>query len=263
VIDLSIVFQFKELILTFLIVLVRTTSILSFVPVINHPSIPLTVKVFLNLFLALMLTSLLIEKGIPLDTSVFDSPVKLALGILNDAFFGFTVTLWIRFFFTAAVFAGDLIGTVGGFAMAHIFDPTAGQSVIVGRLLLIAMLTLFTAGGFLDAMIQALYLSFIKYPPLNPQVESSLLWLLVEKFTQSFSLGLQIASPIIIMVFLFNLSLALVARVMPQINVFFVAVPVQLALVLLFLVLTVPYAVEIMNDALREEVKELLIYLGK
>jgi len=50
---------------------------------------------------------------------------------------------------------------------------------------------------------------------------------------------------------------------MPQINVFFVAVPVQLALVLLFLVLTVPYAVEIMNDALREEVKELLIYLGK
>jgi len=65
------------------------------------------------------------------------------------------------------------------------------------------------------------------------------------------------------MVFLFNLSLALVARVMPQINVFFVAVPVQLALVFLFLVLTVPYAVEIMNDTLREEVKELLIYLGK
>ncbi|MEO2069664.1 MAG: flagellar biosynthetic protein FliR [Desulfurobacteriaceae bacterium] len=260
--DFGFVFQYKSFVLTYILVLIRTASILSFVPVINHPALPIAVRVTLNLFLALMLTLLLTAKGIIFDTKVFESPLELFLGILNDVFFGFAVTLWIRLFFTATVFAGDIIGTVGGFAMAHIFDPTAGQSVIIGRFFLIAMLMLFVTGGFLDAMIQALYLSFLKYPPLHCQIESSFLWMLVKKFNQSFSLGIQIASPIVLIVLLFNISLALVARVMPQMNVFFVAIPVQISIVLLFLALISPYIMDIIYDTLREEISEIFIFLS-
>jgi len=260
--DLNLVFQYKAYLLTFLLVLIRVASIVSFVPVVNHPAFPMTVKVVINLFIALMLTPLLIEKGILFDTKLLDSPLTLALGILNEIFFGFVVTLWIRFFFTAAVFAGDMIGTVGGFAMAHIFDPTAGQSVIIGRFLLIVMLMLFVIGGFVNTMIYALYMSFFKYPPFHCQVNSSLLWLLVEKFNQSFSLGFQIASPIIIMVLIFNISLALVARIMPQMNVFFVAIPVQLSIVLLFFALIVPYMMEIIYLTLKREIHILVKFLS-
>lgn len=260
--DLNLVFQYKVFLLTFLLVLIRVTSIVSFIPVISHPAFPMPVKVIFNLFLALILTPLLIEKGILFDTKLLDSPLTLTLGILNEIFFGFVVTLWIRFFFTAAVFAGDMIGTVGGFAMAHIFDPTAGQSVIIGRFLLIAMLMLFVIGGFVNMMIYALYISFLKYPPFHCQIDDSLLWLLVEKFNQSFSLGFQIASPIIIMVLIFNVSLALVARIMPQMNVFFVAIPVQLSIVILFFALIVPYMMEIMYDTLKGEIHLLIKFLS-
>ena len=260
--DLSLVFQYKVFLLTFLLVLIRVASIVSFIPVINHPAFPMLVKVIFSLFLALMLTPLLIEKGILFDTKLLDSPLTLTLGILNEIFFGFAVTLWIRFFFTAAVFAGDMIGTVGGFAMAHIFDPTAGQSVIVGKFLLIAMLMLFVIGGFVNMMIYALYISFLKYPPFHCQIDDSLLWLLVEKFNQSFSLGFQIASPIIITVLIFNVPLALVARIMPQMNVFFVAIPVQLSIVLLFFALIVPYMMEIIYDTLKEEIFLLMKFFS-
>jgi flagellar biosynthetic protein FliR len=261
-IDFNLVFQYRDFLLTFLMVLLRVASIMSFVPVVSHPAFPLSVRVIFNLFLALMLTPLLVEKGITFDEKLLNSPITLTLGILNELIFGFVVTLWIRFFFTAAVFAGDMIGTVGGFAMAHIFDPTAGQSVIIGRFLLVAMLMLFVVGGFVDTMIYALYMSFLKYPPFHCEVSNSLLSLLIEKFNQSFSLGFQIASPIIIMVLIFNVSLALVARIMPQMNVFFVAIPVQLSIVLLFFALLVPYMLQIMYDTLREEVFLVVKFLS-
>ena len=89
--DLSLVFQYKVFLLTFLLVLIRVASIVSFIPVINHPAFPMLVKVIFSLFLALMLTPLLIEKGILFDTKLLDSPLTLTLGILNEIFFGFAV----------------------------------------------------------------------------------------------------------------------------------------------------------------------------
>ena len=111
-------------------------------------------------------------------------------------------------------------------------------------------------------MIYALYISFLKYPPFHCKTDDSLLWLLVEKFNQSFSLGFQMASPIIIMVLTFNVSLALVARIMPQMNVFFVAISIQLSIVLLFFALTVPYMMEIMYDTLKGEIHLLVKFLS-
>jgi flagellar biosynthetic protein FliR len=70
------------------------------------------------------------------------------------------------------------------------------------------------------------------------------------------------ASPIIIMVLIFNVSLALVARIMPQMNVFFVAIPVQLSIVLLFFALIVPYMMEIMYDTLKGEIHLLIKFLS-
>ena len=163
-------------------------------------------------------------------------------------------------FFTAAILAGDIIGTVGGFAMAHVFDPTSGQSIIIGRFFLVMMMLLFLSGGFLELILYAVYMSFLKYPPFQCETTDSLFSLLIHKFSQSFVVGLQLAAPIVLCVLVFNVALALVARIMPQMNVFFVAIPVQLALVIIVLIVTIPYMSEIIVETFKEEITKLLTF---
>lgn len=254
--------QYKDYFYIFLAIFVRTSSMLFFFPVINHPSIPRLVKIHIYLSISFMLFILYVENGGKIDTSVFQSSITIFLGIVYEILFSFLITLWVRFFLAAFFYIGDIIGMIGGFAMAQFFDPTAGQSMLVGRIFLETALVLFVLANYISIFIYIIYNSFYEVPLFHIADYSNLLNILLHKFSESFVLGIKFAMPLILILMLFNVSLSLIAKLMPQLNIFFIAIPMQVLITLWILILLMPLIIEGYLDTMDSQLNEIYHFLS-
>lgn len=167
--------------------------------------------------------------------------------VLAGATLGFVVQL----LFAAFQAAGNYIDMTGGFAMASMFDPVSNtQSSVVGRITnLIATALLFTSGGHL-IMLRGLLTSFDIEMTRAPDF-GSLAKALIHDFGVMIGSALQIAAPVLAVLFLADLALGLVSRAVPSMNVFQLSFPVKLILTLALcsvFILVLPGAVAEMVD---------------
>lgn len=251
--------EYKEYFYIFLAVFVRTTSILFFFPVISHPSIPRVVKANIYLSVSLVLFVLYINNGGKVDVSIFQDITTLFLGVIYEILFSFLITLWVRFFLATFFYIGDIISMIGGFAMAQFLDPNSGQSMLIGKFFLEIALVLFVLANYISVFIYIIYQSFFEIPFFQIIDYSNLLDILIHKFSESFILGVKFAMPLILMLMLFNISLSLIAKLMPQLNIFFIAIPLQIMITLVILIILIPLIIEIYIDIMDFEINDIFL----
>ena len=208
---------------------VRLTAFLVIAPPFSYAGIPARIKAMLGVALALVVAPRVAEGYTTLDTGPF--LVAIVMQLVIGLFLGFLVMMA----FAAAQSAGNLIDLFGGFQLAQAFDP---QSLVNGaqftRLFhMAAMALLFSTDGY-QLILGGLLRSFDAIPVWMTLSAAPDPAILVTGFSQLFLSALQIAGPMIIVLFLADVGLGLLTRVAPAINAFALGFPLKILITVVF-----------------------------
>ncbi|MCX6397870.1 MAG: flagellar biosynthetic protein FliR [Propionibacteriales bacterium] len=223
-----------EPLIAYLLASVRIVAWLAIVPPFSSRAVPAMAKVVLSLGLAFAVTPGM-SGDIPL--SFWALTVNIVTQVLIGAGMGFVTYL----LFQAIATAGSLIDLFGGFALAQGFDPLGlTMNTVFGKFhQMLATMLLFATGAHL-LIIGGLLRTFHFLPVgTNPDVNKPT-DILVTAMGMFFTTAVQIALPMIAVLFIADLGLALLTKVAPQLNAINVMFPAKIALTLLLLGLSFP-----------------------
>ena len=217
--------------------LTRVLALLAAAPVLGQTRIPARVRIGLGVAIIVAISPSLP----PLPTvppASADGMLLLVYQIVIGAAIGFA----LRLVFTAVEMAGDLVGLQMGLGFAMFYDPGNMQHTpLIGQFMgLLATLTFLAINGHL-LIISALAQSFHALPITPEPLQSGFFQALAQHGSVIFMAGLQLALPLIITMLVVNLSLGVLTRSAPQLNIFAVGFPVTLAIGFAALLLTLPY----------------------
>jgi flagellar biosynthetic protein FliR len=206
---------------------VRITAFVMIAPPFSYGGIPVRIRAMLAMGLALAMSGTVAPGYQNLDTWPFFA--ALTLQVLTGAVLGFLVSVC----FSAVQAAGGLIDIFGGFQLAQAFDP---QSLINGaqftRLFhLTALVLLFSSGGY-QLVLGGLARSFTAVPLTGAFEPGPVAAVLVDGVVQLFLSAVQIAGPLLLVLFLADAGLGLITRVAPALNAFAMGFPVKILLTL-------------------------------
>ncbi|BAL92857.1 putative flagellar biosynthesis protein [Actinoplanes missouriensis 431] len=235
---------------------VRTGAWMMLCPPFSSRLIPVQVKALLSVGLTLPMAPYLRDTVPSLDTQ--DLIFSAALQFFVGATLGF-ITLML---FAALQAAGDLLDLFGGLTLASAYDPLSlSQSSIFGRFYnLVAVTLLFASDG--HQLILRGFLQSFRTMPLDTgfNTETST-QLLVRGVAEMFLAGLQIAGPLIAVLFLADVALGLLNRVAPALNAFQLGFPVKIFLVVTLSGLAITMLPAVLN-VLVEKAVTVVVRLG-
>jgi flagellar biosynthetic protein FliR len=223
-----------EPLIAYLLASVRIVAWLAIVPPFSSRAVPAMAKVVLSLGLAFAITPGM-SGDVPL--TFWALAVNIVTQVLIGAGMGFVTYL----LFQAIATAGSLIDMFGGFALAQGFDPLGlTMNTVFGKFhQMLATMLLFATGGHL-LVIGGLLRTFHFLPVgTSPDVDEPT-DILVTAMGMFFTTAVQIALPMIAVLFIADLGLALLTKVAPQLNAINVMFPAKIGLTLLLVGLSFP-----------------------
>lgn len=237
-----------------LLVFVRIGAAMMLLPGIGEPYVTPRVRLLLALMIALLLTPVL-SGTLP---ALPDSLALLGLLVLGEVVIGLFIGTITRFFMAALTTAGMMIAYSTALANALTNDPSAAQqgSISGSFLTLVALLTIF-ALNLHHLMLQALVESYRLFVPGQALPLGDFSDTVARVMARTFLLSFQLAAPFVAVAMIFFLGIGLLARLMPQVQIFFVAMPVQIAMGLVVMSLAVPYIIRWFASGLERTVLTL------
>ncbi len=246
-----------EPVLAFLLASVRIVAWLAVVPPFAARSIPAMAKVVLSLALALAVAPALAESEIPVDT------VGLVLTVLTQVLIGVSMGFLTFLLFAAVSAAGSMVDVFGGFALASGFDPLAmNVTTIFGKFhQMLATMLLFATGGHL--LVIGGLLSTFELMPIGTSPDADRgAGLLMKAFEVFFVTAVQIALPLVAVLFVADLGLALMTKAAPQLNAINVMFPAKIGLTLMLVGLSFPVLPEVMDTLVELSMEAMAAFAG-
>ena len=219
----------------FMICLARVGSMVGSIPVFSGGQTPAQLRVSLAVMFALVAWPA-VSDYMPVEAY---APLELGVVIAKQVILGLLVGLLGQLVFMAAEFAGALIGVQMGFAAANVFDPTTQQQVaLISQFQGVLAILLFLALDIHHLFLEAIVASFKMLPPGSLNLTGGAIPFLVEITNHSFTLSIQLVAPILVLLMLSNLTLGLMSRVFPQLNVFMLSFPLNIGISFIVMGLT-------------------------
>ena len=231
----------------FFLSFVRIVTIVMVLPVIGYEPINKSVKVMFSL----IFTSLLIP-----SISAIDIPVSLAnsnlltffVFVLNESITGIIIGFIPFFIFAAFQFAGELMGIQMGLSMMSQFDPSAGTNLgIMGRLQYIFLMTIFLMIGGHIFFFEAIVRSFEVIPigSISYNGIAGILGIIIHHTSEIFVIGIKAGAPVIVSLFVMDAGLGIIARTVPQMNIFLVGIPLKIGAGLVIFLIVLGFIVKL------------------
>ena len=220
----------------FLLVFARIGTMVMLLPGLGELSVPVRVR----LTIALVLTALLL----PLHREAYQLDFRAAgpvvATLLQEILVGAVLGLTARITISALQVAGSVVAQQLGLGFVTAVDPTQGQQgVLVGNFLSILGITLIFVTDLHHLVIAALNDSYRLFRPGDVPLLGDIAALLTQTTASAFRVGVQLAAPFLVFGLLFNLGLGVLSRLMPQMQVFFVGLPLSILLGFLILLLVI------------------------
>ena len=179
------------------------------------------------------------------------APASVVAVLIGEIAIGLLIGLSVRVVVGALQTAGTIVAQQLGLAFAMSVDPAmGGQQAAIGNLLTLLGITLIFSADLHHLAIGAIRDSYLLMPPANMPQTGDAAALAMRAMGQSFALAVQIAAPFIAFAVLFNLGLGLLSRLMPQLQVFFLAMPATILVGMLVLLATVGVMMGVFVDQL-------------
>jgi flagellar biosynthetic protein FliR len=224
-------------VITFVLIFGRAGGLIVSAPFWGSRVVPVLVRVWIAMLLAIATYPLVRVVSLPGGITIFS--LLMALG--GEILLGLVLGWMAQLLFAAMRLAGQEIEIKSGLGLLQLVDPhEGGQSGIFAAFLeLTAGLIFFSVNGH-HLLVQALFSSYGVFPLAGEKFATRLLDGLITSAGEIFTIALRISAPVVIGLLLSDIVLGIISRAIPQMNVFIVAQPLQFALVLLLLLLSLP-----------------------
>lgn len=208
----------------FILVFFRIVSVLWLVPVLSSRYISALFKAGLSILIAFLLYG-----SVSVTPAILNDPYVFALLVAREILIGLTISFIVRIIFSAVSVAGDIISIQAGFSFAQFMDPfSMTQASVVTQVKNLLAIMIFFAMDAHYILFKALSTSFKLLPIGSASFREPLLNYLISSTAKIFSLGFKIGSPIIVTLFLMELAFGMLARMLPQVNIFIEGVPIKI-----------------------------------
>ncbi|WP_090839975.1 flagellar biosynthetic protein FliR [Alkalicoccus daliensis] len=247
--------EFLEWFPVFMLILVRMSAFMLTLPFFSHQRIPGQLKIGIAVFMTWIIF-------FTEDWPVLEINYEFFLLILKEALIGLTVGLIATIIFYAIQIAGGLMDLKLGFLIANVVDPQTGtQSPLLGSYLYTFSLLFILAIDGHHLMIDGAFYSY-QFVPIDqlylPFGNEAVMEHVVTSFNTMFIIAFQMSMPVVGSIFLVDVALGMIARTVPQVNVFVVGLPLKIFLGLIVMFLTmapffmlVEYMMEVVIEAMR------------
>ena len=229
----------------FMLIATRLSAMLAVAPVFNSRMVPVRIKAGLVIIISyITLPAVAAEGG-----TVPDGIIPFAMLAIKEAIIGFAFGLIAQFLFAAIQTAGAFIDTSAGFAIAQTLDPTSGVTIsVLGRWYNLVATSCFIALGGAQLMIAGIIRSFTLAPPLEQLNLSAAVAGVLDQADDIFLVVVMVAAPIIGALLITDVTLGIISRAVPQMNVFIVGLPLKIIVALAGSAILVPAFIALTNS---------------
>lgn len=231
-------FQFEiAWLLATLLFAARVAGATALTPILGPTQIPAPVRVTFTVAL-----SGLIVAALPSIPAVDFGALQLAIAVIGEVIIGASLAFGFLVAYAATQIAGRTLDVQMGFGAASVLNPDIRTTApLIGTLLGMLAVAVFLAIDGHHVLIRALSVSLATYP--LGQFATDFNWAaFVAQSTAMFAFGLALAAPVMISLLFVDLGMAVMARSMPQLNVFVMSFSVKILLGLLGLMFAVRYS---------------------
>lgn len=242
----------------YLLVLLRLSGFMFTVPIFGERYIPPQVKVVLSLLLALFFY----PSAAPQSAQLIGRFLPYWGLLMKEVVWGFLIGFACRLLFIGVQFSGQIMGFQMGFGMVQVIDPQSGAQVsIIGKLQYLLAILIFLAMNGHHFLLQALASSFELLPLGRIEFAGVVGEKLVRMTGGVFLIAVKIAAPVMVSLLLTSVALGILARTVPQMNVFIVGFPLKIGIGMIVLASSLPvfyYLLSKVVGAMEQDVTELI-----
>ena len=209
----------------FMLAFARIGAMVMLMPGFGETNIPVRIKLSIALLLTLIMLPLH-RQAYQIDTQSLTSLLVL---MLQEIFIGVVLGATARVTLGALQTAGSVIAQQMGLGFVTSVDPTQGQQgLLIGNFLTLLGVTLLFATDSHHLVIAALNDSYKIFAPGEMMASGDVASLATRAFAAAFKIGLQLSAPFLVFGLVFNIGLGVLARLMPQMQVYFVGAPLSI-----------------------------------
>jgi flagellar biosynthetic protein FliR len=226
--------------LRFLFLMLRLSAMVLTLPFLSFRMVPAHLKIVFIVILSLSLYPAVHTQNISLP----QGPMHFGMLVLGELFLGMLIGFVVQLLFAGIQLGGMLMNQQMGLSMANILDPQNGQQtpIIANFQYILAVLLFFSLEAhhwYIYTMAESLH----AIPLLDFIVPRNTIRPLMELVAKAFIMAIKLAAPVIVTLLLANIAMGIVARLVPQMNVFILSFPVNFGVGLMILALAIPYFV--------------------
>lgn len=241
----------------FFLAFVRVLAILSAIPVLGGNAIPIQVRIGFGMLVTILLVpwnNVPASEEIPLFSFAFSMGEEFFIGIIA----GFAATIT----FAAFQLTGELIGYNSGFNSGRILNPAMGESssTLDQFFLMISLLFFLVINGH-HTFLLAVQRTFTLVP-INTSIPELSIDQIIHMFADLITAGVQLALPGLGALVMTDISLSLLARITPRVQVFFIGLPFKIAVGLLAVTISLNLYYPVITEMLEKMGARMLSLLG-
>ena len=225
----------------FLLLLTRVSGLFIVAPFFGSMNVPQKIRVSTAVAVSFAIFPAVDAMG---AVSAPATVLGFAIAVVRELFIGWLIGFVAYVSFAAINMAGKMMDMQVGFSIVNVMDPTSGQQIpLIGSFLYNLGLIVFVVTNGHHVLLSSLVGSFTAVPLLALDPNMSLVELIARFTVGIFSTGVQIAIPVTFAVLMTNVGLGILARTMPQLNIFVVGVPMHIIVGLSVLSIVIPFYV--------------------
>jgi flagellar biosynthetic protein FliR len=236
------------------LIFVRVLAVMTAAPFFKNSAVIPQVKIFFAGVIAVLMT---VSFG--MEQPVIDFHLwNLAVLVIKEFLAGVAIGFAVHLVFHAARFAGGILDIEMGYQTALLFDQNTTTPTLIGNLKEFAVLMLFLIFNGHHYLIESVFASLRIVPLTEFALSDASVRALTTYAASVFIIAIKMSAPVLVALFCTNLSLALLARVAPQTNIFILSFQLKVAVGLIMLLISVPLMIYIMKWALNNFQQEAM-----
>ena len=229
-----------------MIIFARIVTLFSVAPIYSNTVIPIQVRISIALFFSFVLFSLLKDTAPKINLDI----LSFSLLVVIETIVGLTIGFMMTLIFWGMQYAGELMGFDLGLNIATLYDPETGNNPVLGRFFNYVALLIFLLINGHHFVINAIKISYDSIPIGGFTLSADFIEKVSKLTSIIFILSIKIAAPILVSLFLTNISLGIMSRVVPQMNIFLVGAPLKIGVGIVIISIIMPFIITVFRKLL-------------